>query len=628
MSRTLRVFLALVLVIGSALVAYSVASIAHTPINGYFLALAVLTVASGRIAIAVPGRPATVSVSEVFVFATVVLFGPEAATLTVAVDGLWTSLTQKHRRAYRALFNIAEPAISIWAAGHVYVLVAGSTTAAQVGHGLTPLVASMAMAATFFALNSGLTSVAIALEAETSAFDVWRRHAAYLAVNYYAAASLATLVVGSGLSINVTVLGLVVPLLILSYVAYQQASTRIDAAHHHVQEVEHLYRAATEMLAIAVDAKDQVTHGHIRRVQRQTLAVARALGVSSATELKAIEAGALLHDIGKLAVPDYVLNKPSALTRAEYEAIKVHAPMGARILQAVDFPYPVVPIVRHHHEQWDGRGYPDGLVATEIPIGARILAVVDCFDALTSDRPYRPRLSTEQAVDLLRSRKGTFYDPAVVENFIDLIPSFVGDDEASTAAPEVRGGLVAGLARGSHDRNRTLDVHEAAPARAVPTRVAAHIDRRAQAFGGGEACLFAYNAAGDALIVAHATSAIRAHLESFCVPVGAGVSGWVAAHRSTIRRADAALDLGERGSSLGLGACVSTPVFSSGEVHGALTVYVSDANQLTDELVADVGTLAQEVGLLMVRASLDDGMSKNAAQRHSFKAAGFEYVAS
>ena len=199
------------------------------------------------------------------------------------------------------------------------------------------------MATTFFAFNSGLTSLAIALESGTSAYEVWRRHAAYLAVNYYAAASLATLAVGDGWSINVTVVGLVVPLLILSYVAYQEMSTRIGAAHQHVEEVERLYHAATEMLAIAVDAKDQVTHGHIRRVQRHTQAVARALGVSDAKELKAIEAGALLHDIGKLAVPDYVLNKPSALTRAEFEAIKMHAPMGARILQAADFPYPVVP---------------------------------------------------------------------------------------------------------------------------------------------------------------------------------------------------------------------------------------------------------------------------------------------
>src|SRR5207247_1718449 len=136
------------------------------------------------------------------------------------------------------------------------------------------------------------------LENGVSPYDVWRRHAWYLAVNYYAAASLAALAVGHGSPIDPNVVGLVAPLLILSYVAYREASTRVDEAHRHVRELEHRYQAAVEMLAIAVDARDHVTHGHIRRVQRYTCAVAEALGVSDAMELKAIEAGALLHDIG------------------------------------------------------------------------------------------------------------------------------------------------------------------------------------------------------------------------------------------------------------------------------------------------------------------------------------------
>ena len=125
-----------------------------------------------------------------------------------------------------------------------------------------------------------------------------------------------------------------------------------------------------------------------------------------------------------------MLNKPSALTSAEFETMKKHASMGARILTAVDFPYPIVPIVRHHHERWDGGGYPDGLVGAEIPLGARILAVVDCFDALTSDRPYRPRLTDEQAAEILRSRQATFYDPVVVEKFVELIPELRRADAA------------------------------------------------------------------------------------------------------------------------------------------------------------------------------------------------------
>ena len=164
--------------------------------------------------------------------------------------------------------------------------------------------------------------------------------------------------------------------------------------------------------------KDQITHGHIRRVQTYAVGLAKSIGVSDEKLLKAIEAAALLHDMGKLAVPEHILNKPGKLTPAEFEKMKLHASVGADILSAIDFPYPVVPIVRHHHENWNGTGYPDGIKGTDIPIGARILSVVDCFDALTSDRPYRPRLSDDEAIAILMERRGSMYDPLVVDTFI------------------------------------------------------------------------------------------------------------------------------------------------------------------------------------------------------------------
>src|SRR2546426_4519323 len=166
---------------------------------------------------------------------------------------------------------------------------------------------------------------------------------------------------------------------------------------------------------MAIDAKDQITHGHIRRVQAYAVGLARSIGVADEKLIKAIEAAALLHDMGKLAVPEYILNKPGKLTDTEFEKMKLHASVGADILSSIEFPYPVVPIVRHHHENWDGSGYPDGLKATDIPLGARILAVVDCFDALTSDRPYRNRMDEETALGILRERRATMYDPVVVD---------------------------------------------------------------------------------------------------------------------------------------------------------------------------------------------------------------------
>jgi putative nucleotidyltransferase with HDIG domain len=205
---------------------------------------------------------------------------------------------------------------------------------------------------------------------------------------------------------------------LISYLAFKTSMARVAEAEQHVDHVNELFLRTIEALAFAVDAKDQVTHGHIRRVQSYALTLAKQLGVSDLNHLRAIAAAALLHDMGKLAIPEHILNKPGALTPAEFTRMQKHADIGADLLSLVRFPYPVVPIVRHHHESWDGSGYPAGLAGPDIPLGARVLSVVDCFDALTSDRPYRSRLDTQEAFAILRRRRGTMYDPLVVDAFL------------------------------------------------------------------------------------------------------------------------------------------------------------------------------------------------------------------
>ena len=193
---------------------------------------------------------------------------------------------------------------------------------------------------------------------------------------------------------------------------------RVADANHHIGELNQLYLATVQTLAAAIDAKDQVTHGHIKRVQNYARELAVAVGIKNEIQLKAIQAAAVLHDTGKIAIPEAILNKPGPLTTEEFEVMKQHAAMGADIISSVNFPYPVEPIVRYHHENWDGTGYPQGLMGTDIPIGARILSVVDCFDALTSDRPYRRSLSEREAIEILLRRRGNMYDPLVVDTFL------------------------------------------------------------------------------------------------------------------------------------------------------------------------------------------------------------------
>jgi len=191
----------------------------------------------------------------------------------------------------------------------------------------------------------------------------------------------------------------------------------------HVEEMASIHMNTIESLAIAIDAKDQTTHGHVRRTQIYATQMGALLNVSQ-KELQALHAGALLHDIGKLAVPEYILNKPGKLTEAEFAKMKIHPSVGGDILKRVNFPYPVEDIVRYHHEKWDGSGYPRGLKAEAIPLIARIISVVDFYDATRCDRPYRKGMKREESLALLRSMVGTAFDPKVVETFTRHVEEF------------------------------------------------------------------------------------------------------------------------------------------------------------------------------------------------------------
>ena len=198
---------------------------------------------------------------------------------------------------------------------------------------------------------------------------------------------------------------------------------RLSAKSRETEELSRIHFATAEALATAIDAKDQTTHCHVRRVQVYAAGMGEVLGLSRA-EIAALKAGALLHDVGKLAVPAHIINKPGRLTPAEFEKMKIHTTVGAQILSRIDFPYPVTPIVRHHHEQWDGLGYPDGLKEEQIPITARIISVVDCFDSVREDRPFRRGMTRDEAIAFLLRGAGTHFDPNVVQLFIKNLPRF------------------------------------------------------------------------------------------------------------------------------------------------------------------------------------------------------------
>src|SRR6204780_3938386 len=189
---------------------------------------------------------------------------------------------------------------------------------------------------------------------------------------------------------------------------------RINEQQGHLLAMSQLHLRTIQTLALAIDAKDDTTAAHLRRVQIYASEIGNELKLST-NEMLALEAAALLHDVGKLAVPEYIISKPGKLTEEEFEKMKVHPVVGAEILERVKFPYPVVPIVKAHHEKWNGTGYPFGLKGQDIPIGARILSAVDYFDALASDREYRCALPLDEAMKLIEAESGTGLDPEVVK---------------------------------------------------------------------------------------------------------------------------------------------------------------------------------------------------------------------
>ena len=278
------------------------------------------------------------------------------------------------------------------------------------------------MCRAYFVCNAGLVAGVIAIDQGSVALRQWRRNLAgdepELLRRVFDRAV-------RGLvhrPVNVAALAIVGPVLLISYATFKTSIGRVEDANRHVRQIGDLYLSTIEALAMAVDAKDQITHGHIRRVQVFATELAKRLGVNDDAQLRGIETAALLHDMGKLAIPEFILNKPGKLTVTEFEKMKRHADIGADLLSSISFPYPVIPIVRHHHENWDGTGYPSKLAGHDIPLGARILSVVDCFDALTSDRPYRPRMTDAESFQILVERRGWMYDPLVVDTFIEVFP--------------------------------------------------------------------------------------------------------------------------------------------------------------------------------------------------------------
>jgi putative nucleotidyltransferase with HDIG domain len=359
--------------------------------------------------VVLPGVEGTLSVNFLFTLLGIL----ELSLPETLMIGLASTLAQFYWRPARQLklvqllFNLSQVTVSSAVAYGAYKLVA-----IYVLHAPGPL-ALLVAAITHFACNTAAMSTIIGLTEDKPIAKVWTEIYLWSFPYYMVGAAAAGLVDFLNRHIGWQSSLLILPPIYLMYRSYRLYLGKLEAEKQHAEQVSSLHLRTIEALALAIEAKDETTGEHLQRVRVYAMELAKELGLNE-DETEALQAASVLHDIGKLAVPEHIISKPGKLTPEEFEKMKIHPIVGAEILEQVDFPYPVVPIVRAHHEKWDGSGYPNGLAGEEIPIGARILAAVDCLDALASDRQYRKALPLDEAMAKVAADAGKSFDPRVV----------------------------------------------------------------------------------------------------------------------------------------------------------------------------------------------------------------------
>src|SRR5215472_13653915 len=375
-----------------------------------FVCYLVAALLASAFKVTLPGVVGTLSANFLFTLLGILeLSLPE--TLLIGLAGVLAQFYWKpvgRLKRVQLIFNLGQVTVSSAVAYGTYKLVA-----VYILHAPGPL-ALLAAAIAHYACNTGATSTIIGLTEDKAPTKIWSELYLWSFPYYIVGAAVAGLVHFMNIRVGWQSSLLVLPPMYLMYRSYRLYLGKLESEKLHAQQVSNLHLRTLEALALAIEAKDETTGEHLQRVRIYAMELAKELGLS-ADEKEALQAASVLHDIGKLAVPEHIISKPGKLTPEEFEKMKIHPIVGAEILEQVRFPYPVVPIVRAHHEKWDGSGYPAGLTNEEIPVGARILSAVDCLDALASDRQYRRALPLDQAMGIVVSESGKAFDPRVVD---------------------------------------------------------------------------------------------------------------------------------------------------------------------------------------------------------------------
>ncbi len=598
----------------------------HTDDLTRFLCYFVIANLASGFKVSLPGITGTMSANFFFVLISVTTLSL-SESLVIACTGtilqcVWRSKSRPN--LVKVLFNVASIAVAIAATSRWYNL------AWFPAHGVKQPFIVLLAACVYFVANTCPVAAIVCLTESKPIIKTWRE-CYFWSFPYY--------VLGAALAATLAILSrivgweaslLIFPILYWIYRSYRLYLERLEAEKRHVVDMAGLHLRTIEALALAIEAKDVDTYEHLRRVGLYAVALAKELGLPE-PELQALQAAALLHDIGKLAIPEHIISKPGRLTAVEFEKMKIHPVIGAEILDSVEFPYPVVPIVIAHHEKWDGTGYPYGLKGDEIPMGARILSTVDCFDAMTSERQYRRAMAPEDVIRYIVSESGKSFDPRVVEilarRYSELethvnaksplhprLSKHLRISQGTTPASGIEAVRLVGapdkvdflssiaaarqeaqdLFELAHELGNSLSLHETLSVLSLRLKRMCQYD-----------CIAIYvlrdNVLYPEFVNGHEFE-VSAPLE---IPIGEGLSGWVAQCKRPIINGNPSAEpayLNDRTKGSALKSALSVPLEGSNGVVGVLSLYAGERDAFTADHLRILSAVSGKIALCIENA--------------------------
>jgi diguanylate cyclase (GGDEF)-like protein/putative nucleotidyltransferase with HDIG domain len=627
MSKQARIFLSAICLAGLATAIYGGIAwkIDDLP---KFIAYLLTALLASRLKVELPEITGTISVNFLFILLGIAqLTFTETLILGCSAILVQCFLTRRRwPRLEQVFFNMSSAAVAIAAAYFTY---RGPWSTR-----LHPNAAFLLMlsAAVYFLFNTLPVATIIALTENKKLQKIWT-DCYFWSLPYYLAGGALTAMFGwltQKVGWQPTLLAL--PAMFVIYRSYRLYLGKLENEKNHVSEMAALHMRTIEALALAIEAKDQTTHDHLERVRVYAVEMAKRLELP-VEQVEALRAAALLHDIGKLAVPEHIISKPGRLTPEEFEKMKIHPVVGAEILERVHFPYPVVPIVRAHHERWDGTGYPDGLRGEEIPIGARILSAVDCLDALATDRQYRKALPLDDAMQWVADQSGKAFDPRIVrllktsykdlEAIVHSYSQIPDRQKLSTDLKVERGKAPANgfeTDKANDTGNQAAFLSSIAAARQEAQALfeltqdlgnSLSLSETLSVLSGRLKRLVPYDAIatyivrGNELLPEYVNGDNFRLFAALRIPVGEGLSGWVAQNRKPMLNGNPALEHGylhDASRFSPLRSAISIPLEGLQGVVGVLTLYHSDADAYTSDHLRILLAISSKVALSVENA--------------------------